>query len=102
MRINVQNAPGTPPTTSGGVRNRDMRHPNMKKTWQKLADLGLSVAMQSIPCYAPIVAALKSEFPDMVFHIDHFGQPARGTAAKFHPVLELAKLPTVYMRVEPL
>jgi len=102
MRINVQNAPGTPPSTSGGVRNRDMRHPNMKKTWRKLADLGLSVEMQSIPCYAPIVGALKSEFADMVLHIDHFGQPARGTEAEFQQVLELARLPRVYMRVEPL
>src|SRR5712691_5082360 len=66
MRINVQNALGTPPSTSGGVRNRDMRHSNMKKTWRKLADLGLSVEMQSIPCYAPIVGALKSEFADMI------------------------------------
>jgi len=101
MRINVQNALGTPPSTSGGVRNRDMRHPNMK-TWRKLADLGLSVEMQSIPCYAPIVGALKSGFPDMVLHIDHFGQPTRGTETEFQQVLELARLPRVYMRVEPL
>ena len=61
MRINVQNDLNTPPTTSGGVRNRDLRHPNMKKTWRKLADLGLSVEMQSIPCHTPAVRALKSD-----------------------------------------
>jgi predicted TIM-barrel fold metal-dependent hydrolase len=79
-----------------------MRHPNMKNTWRKLAGLGLSVEMQSLPCYTPIVRALKSEFPDMVLQIDHFGQPARGTEAEFRQVLELARLPRVYMRVEPL
>ena len=60
------------------------------------------VEMQSIPCHTPVVRALKSEFPDMVLHIDHFGQPNRGTPAEYRQVLELARLPRVYMRVEPL
>jgi len=42
MRINVLNERGTPRRRPAGVRNRDLRHPNMKKTWKKLADLGLS------------------------------------------------------------
>jgi predicted TIM-barrel fold metal-dependent hydrolase len=102
MRINVQNEKGTPPSTSGGVRNRDMRHPNMKKTWAKLAELGLGVEMQSLPCWTPIVRELKLQFPNMPLQIDHYGQPARGTEAEFEQVLDLAKLPRVYMRVEPL
>src|SRR5262249_19618979 len=102
MRINVQNGRDTPPSTTGGVRNRDMHDPNMKKTWRKVADLGLGVEMQSVPCHAAMVHALKSEFPDLVLQIDHFGQPARGTDAEFEQVLALSKLPHVYMHVEPL
>lgn len=102
MRINVQNDRNTPPSTAGGVRDRDMHHPNMKKTWAMLADLGLCVDMQAIPCHAPAIAALKAGFRDMPVHIDHYGQPDRGTAAEFDQVLKLAKLPNVYMHVEPL
>lgn len=100
MRIHAQNDAATPPTTSGGVRNRDMRDPGMQNTWRKLNELGLGVQMQSIPCHAPQVRALKLQFPDMPLQLDHFGQPARGTEAEFKEVLGLAKLPRVYMRVE--
>jgi predicted TIM-barrel fold metal-dependent hydrolase len=102
MRINVLNERGTPSTATGGVRNRDLRNPNMKKTWKKLADLGLSAEMQSLPWHAPIIKTLKSEFPDIKIEIDHYGQPARGTEAEYKDVLALGRLPNVYMWVEPL
>jgi predicted TIM-barrel fold metal-dependent hydrolase len=102
IRIHEMHARGTPSTTSGPMRDRDMRSAGMKNTWRKAHELGLAVQMQCIPCYAPQVAALASEFRDMPVLIDHLGLPARGTAAEFEEVINTSKLPHVYMKVSSL
>src|SRR5438477_7090177 len=62
IRIHEMHDRNTPPTTTGPMRDRDMRSAGMRNTWRATHDLGLVVQMQSIPCYAPQVAALASEF----------------------------------------
>src|SRR5579864_1539519 len=102
IRIHEMHARNTPSTTTGPMRDRDMRSAGMRNTWRATHDLGLLVQMQSIPCYAPQVAALASEFPDMPVLIDHLGLPSRGTPAEYEDVVKLAKLPRVYMKVSSL
>ena len=102
IRIHEFHRAGTPPTTTGPMRDRDMQSPGMKNTWRKMHELGLGIEMQSIPCYAPQVRALAMEFPQMPVQIDHFGLPDRGDEAQYKDVIALARLPRVYMRVEGL
>ena len=102
IRIHEFHAPSTPPTTTGPMRDRDMRSAGMKNTWRKMHELGLGVEMQSIPFYAPQVRALAEEFPQMPVQIDHFGLPGHGDERQYDDVVGLARLPRVYMRVEAL
>lgn len=102
IRIHEMHKAGTPSTTGGAMRDRDLRSAGMKNTWRKMHELGLLIEMQTIPVYAPRVGALASEFPQMPVQIDHFGLPARGDKAQYEQILRLAKLPKVYMRVEGL
>ena len=102
IRIHEFHRAGTPPTTTGPMRDRDLRSEGMKNTWRKMHELGLGIEMQSIPCYASQVRALALQFPRMPVQIDHFGLPAWGDASQYEEVIALAKLPRVYMRVEGL
>lgn len=102
IRIHEFHKAGTPPTTTGPMRDRDMRSPGMKNTWRKIRDLKMMVEMQAIPLYAPQIAALASEFPDLAVQIDHFGLPDRGDKAQYEEMIKLSKFPRVYMRVETL
>jgi predicted TIM-barrel fold metal-dependent hydrolase len=102
IRIHTLNAPGTPPATDGPMRNRDLQSVGMKNTWRKMHDLGLMVQMQTIPHHAPRIGALAGQFRDMPVIIDHLALPARGTAAEYEDVINLSKLPRVYMKVSSL
>jgi L-fuconolactonase len=102
LRIHEFHRAGTPPTTTGPMRDRDLRSAGMKSTWRKMSELGLGIEMQSIPCYATQVRELASQFPQMPVQIDHFGLPAWGDESQYEDVIALAKLPRVYMRVENL
>jgi predicted TIM-barrel fold metal-dependent hydrolase len=102
LRIHENHKPGTPPTTSGAIRDRDMRAPAMKTTWRKARDLGLAIQMHFIPYYAPQIGALAAEFPEMPVILDHLARAGEGTAAEFDEVLKLARLPRVYMKFSGL
>src|SRR5579872_2576185 len=102
IRIHEMHERGTPSTTTGPMRDRDMRSDGMRNTWRKVADLGQAVQMQSTPVYAPQVAELASEFRAMTVLIDHLGLPSKGTPAEYEGVIKLAKLPKVYMKVSSL
>ena len=102
IRIHELHAAGTPPTTTGPMRNRDLRSPGMKNTWRAVGDLGLLVQMQTIPHYAPEIGLLAAEFSAVPVLIDHLALPARGTAAEYEEVIKLAKLPGVRMKISSL
>ncbi|MDQ1473982.1 MAG: hypothetical protein QOJ99_5462, partial [Bryobacterales bacterium] len=40
LRIHVVHKPGTPSLTSGPIKDRDLRSPNMKTTWRRCQQLG--------------------------------------------------------------
>jgi predicted TIM-barrel fold metal-dependent hydrolase len=102
LRIHVNRARGVPPTNSGPIRDRDLKHPNMKRTWRAAGDLGLAVQMHCIPAHAPEIAALAKEFSTVPVVIDHMARAGQGTADEYKAVLEMAKLGNVYMKFSGL
>ena len=98
LRIHEMHEPGTPSTTSGMIRDRDMRHPQMTETWRAATDLGLMIQMHFIPHYAPQIGELASKFRNTPVLLDHLARAGHGTPADFEEVLKLATLPKVYMK----
>ena len=98
LRIHVNRDPKTPPTTSGAIRDRDLRAPAMKDAWRAAARLGIAIQMHFIPPHAPEIRALASEFRDVTVILDHLGKPGLGSPAEYAEVLALASLPRVIMK----
>jgi predicted TIM-barrel fold metal-dependent hydrolase len=98
LRIHENHKPGTLPTASGAIRDRDLRHPAMKVAWRKAHSLGLAIQMHFIPYYAGQIAALAGEFRDGPVILDHLARSGEGTPAEYEEVLKMAKLPHVYMK----
>ena len=98
LRIHVNRDPKAPPTTSGAIRDRDLRAPAMRDSWRAAARLGLAIQMHFIPHYAPQIRTLASEFRGVTVILDHLGKPGLGTAAEYDEVLRLAELPRVVFK----
>ncbi|MCW5981063.1 MAG: amidohydrolase family protein [Bryobacteraceae bacterium] len=98
LRIHVNRKKGEAPTTAGAIRDRDLRHPQVKPTWKAAADLGLAIQMHIIPLHAPQVGELAAQFRGTPVIIDHLARSGFGTPAEYAEVLELAKLPNVTMK----
>jgi predicted TIM-barrel fold metal-dependent hydrolase len=98
LRIHETHAAGTPASTSGAIRDRNLRDPQMKQTWRAAHELGLAIQMHLIPHYASQVRDLAVSFREMPVILDHLARPGEGTAAEYEEVLRLADLPRVYMK----
>jgi predicted TIM-barrel fold metal-dependent hydrolase len=98
LRIHEMHEPGTPSTTTGAIRDRDMRDPQMAECWRAAGDLGLMIQMHFIPHYAPQIGELAAKFPNIPVLLDHLARAGHGTPADYDEVLKLAKLPRVYMK----
>jgi predicted TIM-barrel fold metal-dependent hydrolase len=98
IRIHEEHAPGTPSTTSGPIRERDLRDPRMMRTWRAAHELGFAIQMNFTPYYAPQIGELAANFRDMPIILDHLAQAGHGTPAEYDNVLRLAKFPRVYMK----
>jgi predicted TIM-barrel fold metal-dependent hydrolase len=98
LRIHENLAAGKPATTSGAIRDRDLRHPAMKQTWRAAHELGLAIQMHFIPRFAPQIGELASQFRDMPVILDHLARSGQGTSAEFEQVLKLSQYPRVYMK----
>jgi len=98
LRIHVNREAGAPPTTAGPIRDRDLRHPAMKKTWRSAHELGLAIQMHFIPVHAPDIAALAMEFSDTPVILDHLARSGQGTPEQYDAVLKMAKSRRVYMK----
>ncbi|NUM89643.1 MAG: amidohydrolase, partial [Bdellovibrionales bacterium] len=86
------------PTASGAIRDRDLRHPQMRKTWEAASKMGLAIQMHFIPHWAKQIGELAAAFPGMPVILDHLARSGQGTAAEYNDVLALAKLPRVHMK----
>lgn len=85
-------------TSSGPIRNRDLRAPAMKTTWRAAADLGLAIQMHFVPYFAPQIGALAAQFPGVPVLLDHLARAGQGAPAEYDEVLKLARRPRVYMK----
>jgi len=98
LRVHETQDPKLPPTTSGSIRDRDMKSPEMLATWRKAHSLGLAIQMHFIPYYATQIRALASQLKEMPVLLDHLARAGQGSAAEYEEVLRLADLPRVYMK----
>ena len=98
LRIHVNRERGAAPATGGPIRDRDLKHPQMKATWRRVHQLGLAIQMHIIPVHAPEVHALAAEFGGVKVIIDHLARSGFGTPAEYAQVLEMGRLPNVIMK----
>ena len=98
LRIHETHEAGTPSTTSGLIRDRDLRNPQMAVTWRAAHELGLAIQIHCIPHYAAAIGELASQFQDTPVILDHLARPGQGTTEEYDQVLKLAQIPRVYMK----
>jgi predicted TIM-barrel fold metal-dependent hydrolase len=98
LRIHETHEAGTPSTTSGLIRDRDLKSPQMAVTWRAAHELGLAIQIHFIPHYAVAVGELASKFHDTPVILDHLARPGQGTPQEYEQVLKLARIPRVYMK----
>jgi predicted TIM-barrel fold metal-dependent hydrolase len=98
LRIHKMHAAGTPSTTTGTIRDRDLKDPQMALTLRAAHELGLGIQFHFIPHYAKPIGELLAKFPDMPVVLDHLARAGQGTPSEYDDVLRLAKLPRVYMK----
>jgi len=98
LRIHENRALTAAPTVGGAIRDRDLRHPQLKKSWEAAGKLGLAIQMHFIPCWAPQIGELAAAYPEVPVVLDHLARAGQGTPAEYDGVLRLAKLPKVFMK----
>lgn len=98
LRVHINRKPGETATVAGTIRDRDLRHPQMKQTWAAAHRLGLAIQMHFIPHWASQIGELAAQFPEMVVILDHLARSGQGTPQEYDQVLQLAKLPKVVMK----
>lgn len=102
LRIHAMQPLSKEPTTSGPIKDRDLRHPKMLETWEAAHFLGLAVQMHFFPAQAGRIYELAKKFPQVTVILDHLGRPGQGTAEENELVLKLAGLPNTIMKVSGL
>lgn len=98
IRIHEVHKPGTPPATSGPIRDRDLKDPGVKNVFRHAQRAKMLVQFHFIPYYAPQIAELAREFPDVSLVLDHLGRAHEGSAAEVEQLMQLSKLRNVYMK----
>ena len=72
--------------------------------WELLGELGLTMCIQTGPVGLPQVAALAKRFPDVPIILDHLGRPDvldGPPYANAAGLLELAAIPSIYLKLTP-
>jgi len=98
IRIHEVHKPGTPPSTAPAIKDRDFKHPGMKNVFRAARELGMAIQFHLIPHYAPQVAEVAREFPDIPILLDHLARAKEGTAAEADQAMLLGKLPNVTIK----
>lgn len=98
LRIHEMRSCAAPPSDSGPIKDRDLRHPAMKAAWKKAESLGLAIQMHFIPCHAPQIREMAEQFPGVTVILDHLARAGQGTAEEYVEVLRLARLKRVIMK----
>ena len=71
----------------------------VRALWKQAVDLGLVIELHIGPNYALQAADAIRAFPGCKVLIDHMGEPKLGNPYEYANMLELAKLPNVYMKL---
>jgi predicted TIM-barrel fold metal-dependent hydrolase len=74
----------------------------VRALWKKAAELGLIVELHIGPNYAQQAGEAIRAFRGTPVLIDHLAEPHMGDAVEFAHVLDLARLPDVYMKLSGL
>ena len=70
----------------------------MKNVFRTVRQLKMAIQFHFIPYYAPQVAELAREFPDVPILLDHLARAKEGSAAEVDQVMLLGKLPNVIIK----
>lgn len=98
IRIHEIHKPGTPPATSGPIKDRDLKDPGMKNVFRAARRLHMAIQFQLIPHYAPQVGELAREFADVPVVLDHLARAHEGPAAEIDQAMQLGKLSNVIIK----
>lgn len=98
LRIHEVHPAGTPFTTTGLIRDRDLKNPQIAVTWRSAHELGLAIQIHCIPLYAVAIGELARRFQDTHVILDHLARPGQSTPQEYEQVLKLAELPNVFMK----
>lgn len=71
----------------------------VRALWKQAVDLGLIVELHIGPNYALSAAQAIRAFPGCKVIIDHLAEPKLGNPYEYADILEMAKLPNVYMKL---
>lgn len=74
----------------------------VRDLWKAAVDLGLIIELHIGPDYALQAAEAIRAFPGTKVLIDHLAEPHLGSGVEFAHVLDLARLPDVYMKLSGL
>jgi len=74
----------------------------VRALWKQAVELGLVIELHIGPNYALQVADAIKAFPGCKVLIDHMAEPKLGNPYEYANILELAKLPNVYMKLSGL
>lgn len=76
--------------------------PYVRALWKQAVDLNLIIELHIGPNYALDAAQAIRAFPGCKVLIDHMAEPKAGTAYEYANILDMAKLPNVYMKLSGL
>jgi L-fuconolactonase len=102
LRIHQNQTLGQTPTTSGPIRDRDLRDPRLHAALDMAHHLGIAIQMHFIPAQAPRIRALCEKYPQVVFLLDHLGRAGQGSPAELEPLIALADFPRVILKCSGL
>ncbi len=78
IRIHEVHKPGTPPSTGGPIKDRDLRNPGINNVFRQAQLLKMVVQFHFIPHYAPEISELAREFPSVPVVLDHLARAKVG------------------------
>lgn len=102
LRIHANQGLDKQHTTTGAIRDRDLRHPQMRATWEMVHYLGLAIQMHFVPAQAVRIRELAERFPQVPVILDHLGRAGQGTKSEVDEVIRLAELPRTVMKFSGL
>ncbi|QPN48002.1 amidohydrolase [Pseudomonas sp. p106] len=93
--------------TGGATHQTDgswLVNPQTFPIWQRCAEIGMTIVIQTTPSGLNMVAELAERFPSVRIALDHCGRPDLEGGAPYAAcagLFDLAKYPNVYLKITP-